>query len=96
MRTERRLAGLSERLTAARRELEIAREQLAYLDEVVDEAKVRMLVSGTPLSEREHRDARDDFERLKRHHDEVLDEVTELSREQDALLDKLLEESLGR
>jgi hypothetical protein len=95
MRTERRLASLSERLAAARRDLEIAREQLSYLDEVAEEAKVRMLVSATPLADRDYRERRDDLERVRRHHDSLKSEVEELSAEQDRLLDLLLKEAIG-
>lgn len=95
MRTERRLASLSERLTAARRELEIAHEQLSFLDEVAEEAKVRMLVSATPLADRDYRERRDDLERIRRHFEGLKSEVEELSAEQDRLLDRLLEEATG-
>lgn len=95
MRTERRLATLSERLAAARRELDVAREQLSFQEGVAEEAKVRMLVSATPLAEREHRDRRDDFERIRKHHDRLLAEVDELTAEQDRLLDRLLKEAIG-
>lgn len=80
---------------SARRDLEIAREQLAFQNDVADEARVRMLVSGTPLSEREYRQARDDLERLRRHYEECLEEVEELTAEQGRLLERLLEESVG-
>lgn len=95
MRTERRLSSLSERLAVARRELEIARDQLSYLDEVAEDAKVRMLVSETPLADRDYRERRDDLERVRRHHDGLKKEVEELSAEQDRLLDLLLKEAIG-
>lgn len=95
MRTERRLATLSERLSSTRRDLEIAGEQLAFQTEVADETRVRMLVSGTPLSERDYRQARDDLQRLERHYENCRAEVEELSAEQDRLLDVLLKESVG-
>lgn len=95
MRTERRLANVSERLTVARRDLDIASEQLAFQLDVAEEARVKMLVSSTPLAEREHRDRRDDLERVRRHHQERLAEVQELTAEQDRLFERLIEEAVG-
>ena len=45
---ERRLTETSERLREARRELEVADEQLAHLADEADEARLRSLVSETP------------------------------------------------
>lgn len=73
----------------------MAGEQLSFQTEVAGETRVRMLVSGTPLSERDYRQARDDLQRLERHYENCLAEVEELSAERDRLLDLLLKESVG-
>lgn len=89
MRLEQRLANLSERLQKARRDLQISEEQLAFQTEVADDAQTRMLVAGTPLADREAREARDDLARLRRQRDDARSSVDDLVREQDRLLDRL-------
>ena len=86
---EQRLANLGGRLQKARRDLQISEEQLAFQTEVADEAHTRMLVAGTPLADREAREARDDLTRLRRQRDDARAVVEDLVREQDRLLDRL-------
>jgi hypothetical protein len=89
MRLEQRLANLGERLQKARRDLQISEEQLAFQTEVADDAQTRMLVAGTPLADREAREARDDLARLRRQRDDARAFVDDLVRERDRLLDRL-------
>ena len=89
MRLEQRLANLGERLQEARRDLQISEEQLAFQAEVADDAQTRMLVAGTPLADREAREARDDLARLRRQRDDARSFVDDLVRERDRLLDRL-------
>ena len=64
---EQRLTELSERLRETRRELAIADEQLASLADDADDARLRSLVSETPLAEQEHREASRHAEAMARH-----------------------------
>lgn len=96
MRIEQKLADSSERLARAERELQIAGEQLAFQTDVAEEARNRMLVSETPLADREYREARDDLERMRRHYEQIRLAIPEIRREQDRLLDRLIERSRGR
>lgn len=89
-RDERRLFQLNSRLERARTELSVAEEQLAALEEIADEARVRALVSETPLAEQ-------DFQRARRHaetHRASLEtarlKVRELEKLQDDLIAKLI------
>ncbi len=90
MDVQKALAQLQDRLERARDDLRIAEEQLVFQNDVVDEAKTRMLVSETPLAEREYRIASDDHQRLLRQRDEARKKVAELQAEQDRLLDRML------
>ena len=90
MRIQRNLSDLGESLNRAREELRIVEEQLLYQSDVFEEAKTRMLVSETPVADREFRIARDDLERLQRQRDRVIAEIGDLQREQDRLLDRML------
>ena len=87
---ERRLFETSERMREARRELEVADEQLAHLAGEADEARLRSLVSETPLAEQEHREAARHAEAMNRHRSAVLAEIERLERAQDELLDRLI------
>jgi hypothetical protein len=92
---ERRLTDLSERLTQLRRELGVADEQLAHFVDEADEARLRALVSETPLADREHREAQRHADTMARHRDELAQQIAELEAAQDDLLDKLISESDG-
>lgn len=91
MTIQSQLDEISVRLARATQELQVAREQVAFQTEVSDDAQVRMVVSGTPLADREYREARDDLERLRRHEERTRELIAELTGERDRLLDRLLE-----
>jgi predicted nucleic acid-binding Zn-ribbon protein len=90
MNIEKSLAELGDRIGKAREDLRIVEEQILFQMDVVEEAKTRMLVSETPLADREFRVARDDCERLESQRAEVNGRIAELQREQDRLLDRML------
>jgi hypothetical protein len=90
MHLERTLSQIGDRLKRAKEELRIVEEQLLFQMDVLEEAKTRMLVSETPLADREFRVARDDHERLLRQRDDFQTEIADLQTEQDRLLDRML------
>lgn len=92
-RLERKLSQLTERARVLRRELGVVDEQLAFLAEGADEARMRSLLSETPLADREQQDASRHAEAMARHRAEVLHHLHSLEREQDDLLDRLVAEA---
>ena len=86
---ERRLRDVSGRLRALRDDLQITEEQLAHLTGEADDARIRALVSETPLAEREHRQAGRHADALRSHRDEVVARIQKLEADQDDLLDRL-------
>jgi hypothetical protein len=86
---ERRLKMISRRLSQLRVDLSLANEQLAHFAEESDDARLRALVSETPLSEHEHREAERSTTAMARHRDDLVDRIARLEAEQDAVLDKL-------
>jgi hypothetical protein len=54
---ERRLTDVTERLRRARQELGVLDEQLMALSDAADDARIRALVSETPLADKEHHEA---------------------------------------
>jgi uncharacterized protein YbaP (TraB family) len=89
---EKRLSQSAERLKQLRAELEVVDEQLAFLADAADEARLRALVSETPLADKEHREAQKHAEAMSRRRSEIVTSITELERAQDELLDRLVEE----
>lgn len=86
---ERRLSEVADRLRELRHELVVTDEQLAHLAEQADEARLRALVSETPIAEQEHRQAQRHAEAMGRHRGDVQSEIERLERTQDDLLDRL-------
>ncbi|MGH9185370.1 MAG: hypothetical protein ACRD0U_06100 [Acidimicrobiales bacterium] len=86
---ERRLTELTGRLRELRGELVVSDEQLAHLAEAADEARLRALVSETPLADHDHREAQKHAHAMSRHRAEVAASIERLERTQDELLDRL-------
>jgi len=74
----------------ARQELAIVEEQLLQFNETADDARIRSLVSETPLADQECREARKHAEAMQRGRDAAEARVAELERAQDDLLAKLV------
>ena len=92
MNVNERLASLSAEIAEEQIELRILDEQLAFQSEVADDARIRALVSETPLADRESHIASDDLRRLERSRDEARRRLADLRAEQDSLLELMLEE----
>lgn len=90
---ERKLTQVSERLKELRAELVITDEQLAFLVDAAEDARLRALVSETPLAGREHVEARRHADAMARHRADVAASIAELQQKQDDLLDRLVNEA---
>ena len=87
---ERKLTQVSARLREMRAELGILDEQLAVFAEAADDARLRALVSETPIADREHVEAQKHADALARHRAAVVASIAELERSQDELLERLV------
>lgn len=67
----------------------MADEQLAHFTDDADDARIRALVSETPIADVEHRRAAGHADAMARHRAEIADAIARLELEQDELLDKL-------
>ena len=85
---ERRLRSVSEELRSARDDLAVTEEQLIQLVDEAEDARLRALVSETPLAERAHRKAIRHADRLRRHRDKLAAKIQALDEQQDELLDR--------
>ena len=89
---ERRISEVSERLKRLRAELAVVDEQLAFFADAADEARLRALVSETPLADREHYDAQKHADAMAQSRADVVLAIQALERSQDELLDRLVAE----
>ena len=89
---EKQLSASAERLRRLRNELAVIDEQLASLDGVADESRLRALVSETPLADREHTEARRHAEAMASQRAHVVASIGKLEQSQNELLDRLLAE----
>ena len=83
---ERRIRDVHARLVRAREELAVLNEQLAVVQESADEARVRSLVSETPLATQEHNEAARHADAMARAREALLKTVADLEHRQDELL----------
>ena len=83
---ERRIRDVHARLVRAREELAVLDEQLEVVLESADEARVRSLVSETPLAAHEHSEAKRHADAMVKARAAQATTVKELERRQDELL----------
>ncbi len=89
---ERKLSEAAERLRQLRTELGVVDEQLASLVDTADDARLRAMVSETPMADHEHREAQKHADAMSRHRTQLVNQIAELERSQDELLERLLAE----
>lgn len=87
---ERKLRENGDALKRAREELRIAVEQLEHFRSDSEEARLRAMVSETPMAEQQYREAARHTEKMQRHHDELSERITGLEARQDQLLDEMM------
>jgi chromosome segregation ATPase len=92
---ERRLMEVSKRLRRVREELAVADEQWGALRDAAEEARLRSLVSETPLAAKEAQEAQRHSEAMRSARDNLEVQVKRLESELDELLDRLLPTSDG-
>ncbi|MHB8218855.1 MAG: hypothetical protein ACYDHU_00815 [Acidimicrobiales bacterium] len=83
---ERRIRDVHQRLVRAREELAVLDEQLAVVSEESEEARVRALVSETPLAAHEYSEIRRHADAMQRARVSQQSAVDELARRRDELL----------
>jgi len=87
---ERSLRDNHSRLVRARQELAILDEQLAVLTDAADDARLRSLVSETPMATHEHADAQRHADAAVRARAALVERINELEARQDDLLGQLV------
>ena len=86
---KKKLADTSLRLRQLREELKVAEEQLVHFSDEADEARLRSLVSETPLADQKHREANKHAESMRKHKNMLQTEIERVEALQDELLDQM-------
>ena len=86
---QRRLIDVSARLKRLRAELSVSDEQCLHFETEAEDARLRALVSETPVAEADAREKRRHADAQSRHRDSLRRAVSELESEQNALLDRM-------
>jgi hypothetical protein len=89
---QRRLIDVSDRLKRLRAELAVSDEQCAFFEAEAEDARLRSLVSETPMADAEAREVRRHADAQTRQRDTLRRAVGELEAEQNALLDRMAAE----
>jgi hypothetical protein len=89
---ERRLTDAHDQLVKARGELAVLDEQLLVVNEIADDTRLRALVAETPVSAREHDEARRHAVAMTQTRQALVERIATLERRQDELLDRLVVE----
>lgn len=87
-----RLSALGDEIAKLRTEIAILEEQHAFVAEAAEDARIRALVSETPLADREYRTAREDADRAQASLTDAKDRLERLRAEQDGLLERLFDQ----
>ncbi len=88
---ERRLIDISSEMKKIEHELSVIDEQLAHFADTADDARLRSLVSETPLAAKEYREAEKTVSALRRDRESWALRLRKLEQRQDQLLDDLME-----
>lgn len=96
MNVEERLRAVAAEIAQTEAEIGILDHQIDFQGDVSEDARIRSMVSETPLAAREAREAAEDLARLVRVRDEARATVAALRAEQDQLLEALIEERRAR
>lgn len=86
---KKRLADTALRLRLLREELKVAEEQLSHFQEEADEARLRSLVSETPLADQKYREASKHAESMRKHKGSLEGQIKKIEVLQDQYLDQL-------
>ena len=92
----KRLEEIREELAREREAVRILDEQVAFQQDVADDAQTHAVVDESPLANRERREATGDLERLRRQHGEHRQRIAALTAEQDRLLEEMFEQAGDR
>lgn len=87
-----RLRALSAEIATLQTEIGILEEQIAFQTEIADDARIRALVSETPIADRDAQVASGDLARIMGSRTDALKRLEQLRADQDGLLERMINE----
>ena len=93
---ERRLLDVSERVKQTNAELAVAAEQLGFLTDAAEDARLRAIVAETPMEVATANESQRHADALRSQRDVLVQRLAALRAEQDELLDRLTAEPAPR
>ena len=84
-----RLVDKSHQLKRLQVDYQVAEEQLSFLNHEAEDARIRSLVSETPIADKEYREAQKHAESMSRHLQELEIEILKIENLQNKLLDQI-------
>jgi hypothetical protein len=90
------LLDVSDRVKKATAELAVTDEQLTFLDEEAEDARLRAIVAETPMEVATATEAARHADALRRHRDALGRTIASLRSEQDELLDAMAADAAPR
>lgn len=87
---KRRLTVVGDDLRSAKSEVAMLDEQVGHFADAAEDARLRAMVSETPLADKEHREAAKTVKNLTKDRQKWADRVVSLESLQDDLLDQLM------
>jgi hypothetical protein len=86
---ERRIREVHDRLVKARQELAVLNEQYAVVSDAAEDARLRSLVSETPLAAHEYGEVRRHADAMTRARDALIANISDLERRREELLQQV-------
>ena len=86
---ERRIRDVHDRLVRARQELAVLDEQYAVVSDAAEDARLRSLVSETPLAAHEYGEVRRHADAMAKARDALVATVADLAHRRDELLQQV-------
>jgi phage shock protein A len=86
---ERRIREVHERLVKARQELAVLNEQYAVVSDAAEDARLRSLVSETPLAAHEYGEVRRHADAMTRARDALVANIADLERRREELIQQV-------
>jgi phage shock protein A len=86
---ERRIREVHERLVKARQELAVLNEQYTVVSDAAEDARLRSLVSETPLAAHEYGEVRRHADAMTRARDALVANIADLERRREELIQQV-------
>ena len=86
---KKKLNNVSSEMREIEQELQVLDEQILHFADVEDQARLKAMVAETPITSKEHSQAKRTLDVMQKSRDKLVEKLAQLNRMSDALLDSL-------